>query len=108
MVVKVTKIKLFYIFNKVRFNPNLLPAGAPVRLFYQEFSLPEHISMQPAHDAFATLAAKHPGVKYATPKNQRDISKRVAEVWAGNLNLVKVLCHMSGCYSQLEPFIVGI
>ncbi|MCX7353076.1 MAG: hypothetical protein NTW22_07445, partial [Proteobacteria bacterium] len=90
------------------FNPNLLPASAPVRLFYQEFSSPEHISMQPAHDAFATLAAKHPGVKYATPKNQRDISKRVAEVWAGNLNLVKVLCYMSGCYSELEQEFAGI
>lgn len=92
----------------ILFNPNLLPAGAPVRLFYQDFPLPEHISMQLAHDAFATLAAKHPGVKYATPKNQHDISKRVAEVWAGKLNLVKVLCHMSGCYSQLESVIAGI
>ena len=92
----------------IRFNPNLLPAGAPVRLFYQDFPLPEHISMQEAHDKFAGLAAKQPGVKYATPKNQHDISKRVAEVWAGKLNLVKVLCHMSGCYSQLESVIAGI
>jgi len=90
------------------FNPNLLPASAPVRLFYQEFSSPEHISIQPAHGAFATLVAKLPGVKYATPKNQRDISKRVAEVWAGNLNLVKVLCHMSGCYLQLKQVFAGI
>ncbi len=92
----------------IRFNPNLLLAGAPVGLFYQDFPLPEHISMQEAHDKFAGLAAKQPGVKYATPKNQHDISKRVAEVWAGKLNLVKVLCHMSGCYSQLESVIAGI
>ena len=92
----------------IRFNPILLPTGAPVRLFYQDFPLPEHISMQEAHDKFAGLAAKQPGVKYATPKNQHDISKRVAEVWAGKLNLVKVLCRMSVCYSQLEPMIAGI
>ena len=92
----------------ITFNPNLLPIDAPVSLFYQEFSSPEHIATQAAHDKFAVLVAKQPEVKYATPKNQPDISKRVAEVWAGNLNLVKVLCHMSGCYSQLEPFIVGI
>lgn len=83
-----------------------LPEGARIRKFYElrdgYFSKYESASSQETHDDFAAFVARMPGIKYASPKTQKEISKRTAEIWAGVGNLAKVLCYLSGCDDLVE------
>ena len=79
------------------FDATQLPEKAPARAFYSgPFSRYETATSQEAHDAFAAFVAKKPGIKYASPKNQHVLERRVAEIFPGAGNLAKVLYYVTG------------
>jgi hypothetical protein len=88
------------------FDTSKLPGNARITEFYGNrggyFLRYESASSQEVHDDFAAFVAKTRGIKYASPKTQKEISKRTAEIWAGVGNLAKVLCYLSGCDYLVE------
>ncbi|MCX7342862.1 MAG: hypothetical protein NT128_01785, partial [Proteobacteria bacterium] len=79
------------------FDISKLPGNAPIREFYKgDFLKYESASSQETHDKFAAFVVRIPGIKYASPKTQKEISKRTAEIWSGVGNLAKFLCYLSG------------
>ena len=79
------------------FEGKVFPDGSPITIFFEKFPLPEHITMQEAHDSFATLIANkgsETGIIYLSPKHHG--ATHVAEVSPGILNLLKALSYLSG------------
>ena len=79
------------------FEGKVFPDGSPITIFFEKFPLPEHSTMQEAHDSFATLIANkgnEADVIYLSPKHPG--ATHVAEVSPGILNLLKALSYLSG------------